>query len=364
MPTVRELFSRIIGTQNVGPAKDDEVAALSMAKELETFYERRIRDLVPVTQPLVLVSQIQRSGGTLISQLFDHHFQCHAHPYELYIGHPNKSTWPALDLTQSPEEWFRMLEESPAAKHYARGYTKHSNNADDEGDAFPFQFLTNLQQRIFHSFFKESKPASVRDILNAYMTSYFNAWIDNQNLYAEPKRIVTGFVPRMNFSMSNIDQFFDAYPDGKFISVVRDPRSWFVSARKHDPKDYPDLESAIQLWMQSTQSTLAILEKYRDKVMVIQFEQLLTDTAGIMMRLATFLDIDFSRILVQPTFNGRLIRAASSFRADAPGVLSAPIHRREMLSPAEIEQIESMVGGLWSDALDAAEDSLKTVRAA
>jgi hypothetical protein len=37
--------------------------------------------------PLVLISQAQRSGGTLLSQLFDSHPAIAAHPHELSIGH-------------------------------------------------------------------------------------------------------------------------------------------------------------------------------------------------------------------------------------------------------------------------------------
>ena len=45
---------------------------------------------MPVNQPLLLISQVQRSGGTLLSQLFDGHPQVHAHPHELKIGYPEK----------------------------------------------------------------------------------------------------------------------------------------------------------------------------------------------------------------------------------------------------------------------------------
>ena len=47
----------------------------------------RTDHVVRVREPMVLVSQIQRSGGTLLSRLFDGHPECHAHPYELKIGH-------------------------------------------------------------------------------------------------------------------------------------------------------------------------------------------------------------------------------------------------------------------------------------
>ena len=68
----------------------------------------RTDHVVPVREPMVLVSQIQRSGGTLLSRLFDGHPACHAHPYELKIGH--KARWPKLEL-DAPESWFAALYE-------------------------------------------------------------------------------------------------------------------------------------------------------------------------------------------------------------------------------------------------------------
>jgi hypothetical protein len=39
-----------------------------------------------------LISQIQPSGGTPLSQLADSHPELDAHPHELKIGYPNKYT--------------------------------------------------------------------------------------------------------------------------------------------------------------------------------------------------------------------------------------------------------------------------------
>src|SRR5262245_51494389 len=66
------------------------------------------RHAIPVTQPLVLISQIKRSGGTLLSQLFDGHPSCYAHPHELQIG-KSKYQWPKLDLSAHPREIFHYL---------------------------------------------------------------------------------------------------------------------------------------------------------------------------------------------------------------------------------------------------------------
>ena len=62
---------------------------------LESFCRSYFEHVEPVTSPLALISEIQRSGGSLLSQLFDGHPQVHAHPHELKIGYPKKYIGPA-----------------------------------------------------------------------------------------------------------------------------------------------------------------------------------------------------------------------------------------------------------------------------
>src|SRR4051794_41532305 len=106
---------------------------LDESEEYELLCRARLDHLVPVRQPLVLVSQVQRSGGSLLSQLFDGHPQCHAHPSEIYIGHPKKWDWPPLDLS-APETWFETLYEVPVELHLREGYVKEKEARGDEGN--------------------------------------------------------------------------------------------------------------------------------------------------------------------------------------------------------------------------------------
>ena len=91
---------------------------------LKDFHDRYTALLPPVTVPIALISQIQRSGGSFLSQLFDGHPQVHAHPYELKIGYPKKYIWPNLDLSESPQRWFEFLFEDDVIQHFREGYKK------------------------------------------------------------------------------------------------------------------------------------------------------------------------------------------------------------------------------------------------
>ena len=94
---------------------------------LNDLYRISLENYTPVTAPLILISQIQRSGGTLLSQLFDGHPEIHAHPSELMIGYPSKNNWPKLDLSDKPERWFDILFEDKVIEHFKEGYKKGKN---------------------------------------------------------------------------------------------------------------------------------------------------------------------------------------------------------------------------------------------
>ena len=49
--------------------------------EFEQLHNFKSQNVGPVTSPLALISQIQRSGGSLLSQLFDGHPEIHPHPH-------------------------------------------------------------------------------------------------------------------------------------------------------------------------------------------------------------------------------------------------------------------------------------------
>ena len=79
-----------------------------------------VEGAVFVDRPLILISQVHRSGGSMLAQLFDGHPQVFAHPAELFIGYPNKSDWPYLDLGAGPEAWFFALFEHGLLKYVRR----------------------------------------------------------------------------------------------------------------------------------------------------------------------------------------------------------------------------------------------------
>jgi hypothetical protein len=333
----------------VSSTREAHNAPWEQASELEEYQAlclARLEHVVEVSQPLVLVSQVQRSGGTLLSQLFDGHPECHAHPHELKIGYPREHHWPPLDLS-NPESCFEMLFEKRSIRHFRRGYSK-SPKRRDEHDVFPFLFLARLQKAIFDSCVQAAKE---RDVLDAYFTSYFNAWLDNQNLYTGPKKVVTGFTPRMAMKPENLERFFTAYPEGTLLSVVREPHAWYVSAANYAPEHYAEVEVALELWRRSTASALEAMERYGERVLVLTYERLLEEPEMTMGSIADRIGITMSPELLVPTFNGRPIRANSTSTVERYGILPERASAyRDSLNANTVERIEHLAGDLYERA--------------
>jgi Sulfotransferase family len=301
----------------------------------------RRENVLPVDQPLALICQAQRSGGTLLGRLFDGHPQCHAHPHELHIGDRRPHIWPSLVLDEDPEIWFAKLEEERLGLMFEKGKRVIPLKAQVErpGESrYPFLLPPPFQRLIFLQEIERRSPTtSERQILDAYMTSLFNAWLDNQNLRGPEKRWVVAFSPRRAWGDGR-EKLFELYPDGRLISILRDPLSWFSSAQGRDPEADP--EPLLELWKRSAQEMIDAKVRYPDLVFIVRFEDLVRDTEEAMRALARFLGIDYDPVLATPTFNGYPVGANSSYEVSSTGVVTDPLERHnELLSDDQREWI-------------------------
>jgi hypothetical protein len=268
--------------------------------KLDLQYLQRLcsEHVFAVTSPLVLISQIRGSGGSFLNQLFDGHPELHVHPHELMIGYPEKGIWPEIDLSDRPENWFGILSGDISSKYNQEGYVKGKENKE----TFPFVFIPALQKKIFLDYMDSVQSITARDVFDGYLTSYFGAWLNNQN-YNDQKTFVTAYSSRLASMKENMEFFFETYPDGRLISLVRDPKTWLLFARIRWPERYEDVEAALNQWNEWAQAMLWNKDKYGDSVCFIKFEDLVSKTEAVMRYLADFLGIEFDDILLVPTFN-------------------------------------------------------------
>jgi hypothetical protein len=337
--------------------------ALSLAAwhDAERLFRSRRETVVPVTAPLVLVSQVQRSGGTLINTLLDGHPELHVHPFELHIGAPTKFDWPVLDLAAGPDAWLEALSEPALAKLFEDGYRKGygKRRPETEGRSYeplPFALVPSFVDHLFRVLCREREVRTQREVIDLYFTALFNAWIDNQGLREEPKRWVAAFAPRVAWSESRA-RFFGDYPDGRVIACLRDPRAWYASASTFSGR-YADFYEAMALWRHGATEIATARREEPDRVFVMTYEALVTDPRRSMGELAEWLGISWHPLLLAPTVN-RLPTVSNSSYDDKPTVVSSDSLEawRRMLSEEVAAAVEAEAMELYSEVRSLADVS-------
>jgi hypothetical protein len=335
-----------------------EVVDREIAEGLEQALRLRRGSAVRVDQPLALISQAQRSGGTLLARLFDGHPQCHVHPDELHIGHTRPHVWPELDLDEDAGVWFSTLQEDRLINLFSTGrravpLKKQASKPDES--YYPFMLPPAFQRRLFLDEVERRRPiTSSRAILDCYMTSLFNGWLDNQNLRGADKRWVVAFSPRRAWG-ERLETLFELYPNGRLISILRDPLSWYTSAEGRSLE--PDPERLVELWKRSVLEMMEASRRHRERVSIVRFDALVRDTEATMRHLANFLKIDFDPQLTVPTFNRHPTGPNSSYETRRTGLVTDPLeHYKKHLSKEQKEFVRRECLALYEEALSVLSD--------
>jgi len=291
--------------------------------------------------PLVMVSQIQRSGGTMMSQLFDHHPELCAHFFEIYTGYPNKWDWIDFEFSEPPYVWFEKMYCAQFDQYVEQGgYKKTASNAFAHTELFPFTYCKEAHRAAFIDYLESSPVITNRVVYDAYFFSFFNEWKDG--VRGENPKYITGFTPRLTMEPGRAERFFRDYPDGWLISQVRNPLSWYVSAKKHSAY-YQVFEHAQRDWLLSVQRALELKSRYPDQVMLLTYESIVSDPEKVMRYISSKLGIEYDPVLTKPTYAGYELYPNSSYNINVKGVVDRTSERIKDLEPEDERRIKEFM---------------------
>ena len=296
---------------------------------------------------LFLVSQIPRSGGSMLAQLFDGHPQVYAHPAELHIWHPDKGDWPVLDPGGDPEEWFGVLRSDKWERFAHRGFGKAGRNRFAQERRHTFTFVESEQRSCFLELVQSRSVTRPRDILDCWFTSFFASWREWQPTGREIA--ITGFMPRTVMRSDNIERFRKDYPDGKLITIVRDPRSWYASSRLAHYRSDEEMPEAVDAWTSYARRAAQLLETRVPWALGLTFDDLVLDPERTMRRVASFVGIEFDPCLLQPSYAGRPILPNSSFSVHEYGINPKMAGRKDEISDEAQEAIAAEALPLYEE---------------
>ena len=304
--------------------------------EIAEIVRQRARRLVPVDQPMVLITQIHRSGGTLLMRLFDGHPQVHAIPHEL------GSLMPAERVPSDADAAWAVLHDPKLDGRFRRGLRQQKRGLNQDESDVGFLLVPTVHRALFDR--RVARADGERAVMNAYLTAYFNAWLDYGGLRGD-KAWVTGFESAMIAQPKRMARFRELYPDGRVISIVREPAGWFASARRWDPR-YERIDVALALWEQAALAA----EAHAD--VVLDFDDLTERPAETMAALAACLGIEPSDELLVPTANGVPFGPNSSFESDGGWAVQSRAGRGGLLSDEERGIVEQRAAAVYHRVRD------------
>jgi hypothetical protein len=313
--------------------------------------------MIEVDQPLFLISQAQRSGGTLLLRLLDGHPELHVVPFQL-----RGVDQAAKEMPQTPDQVWAALHDPRLAERYREGFRQRKGAVLDDDVRYPFELDPVRQRELYDEFAAALDQPTTRSLFACYFTSFFSAWQDYAG--GRSARWLVGFEPGVVRSLRRRQALYSLYPDGRGLSIVRDPWSWYASARRWEP-EWQDREVALHHWRRTSMGAMKWRterkQAVRDRgIALITFDALLRDTEPTMRQLAAWLGIEFRPELLEPTFNGRPIRANTSFSDIDTSISSKPLDRgRDELEPQDVDYIEECCGDLYRRLAAKAEHDLR-----
>jgi hypothetical protein len=303
-------------------------------------------NLVEVDQPPVVISQLPRSGGALLHRLLDGHPDCHVLPVQFDVHG-------LADLERIDGDVPEDLELLGAARLedlMKVGYRQPKPKLHGDRDTYPIlippQVLRSLLEHLTAGLGDHTWD---RRMLARYATGFFNSWLDYSDLRGSVQKTwLVVRAPNVISLASDPHPFCTLYPDGRVLSVLRDPWTWYASARRWGAR-WRDLDAAMKSWVRAARAARSWKVELGDSAKVIAFEDLLLDPDKTMRAVARFLKIGDAPSLRAPTLNGMPIRPASSFAESEAGISTDPLQRHAELDPKEVARIEKRAGKFYRE---------------
>jgi hypothetical protein len=271
----------------------------------------------------VFISGFHKSGTTLLLSLLDGHPQLVVFPEELHFF---RNVLFERDIVKAIREQtgFKMFLPDWDTQDWTRGESTFREGYPE------FDFM-EFNQRVEKAIqFHESDKDLLLLLIEAFALvdhidpTYKLHWVSK--------------TPRDEIFFPIMLKMFGK--DFKFVYIVRDPRDVYLSlTKKHEVdrrQNIRDTRGVINfsVYWQTHLNRVIHYQKKHENVCIFLFEELLMNTENTLRRLCEFLQIDYSRELLQPTRHGKLWRGNSVYSEGFQNFSKEPMGRfRKFLDP-------------------------------
>jgi hypothetical protein len=290
------------------------------------------RKAPPVTPEACFVAGSGKSGTTLLMALLDGHPQILSFPEET-------AYFPTVvrKLAKRPrrEQAEYLMERAESRLLFERNAARHGNR---DYSAFP---RTEFR-KLFLQFASEPERQS-EDLLSILMDAY-------ATVVGRTAGEIRCWIEKTPANRWCVPEIRSRYPSAKILVMLRDPRAItaaFLQRQKEKADKSFSLYLCVKHWMEAAK--LAVRLSGDPGVLLLRFEDLVSDPGAQMSGVCSFLNVDFSDVTTIPTKAGRPWSGNSTSKEKFSGVDTAPISNwKKFLTFDEVRFVESFCGPLMA----------------
>ena len=272
-----------------------------------------------------------KSGSSLIRSLLDNHPQLFVIPTEThyfqYTGH-----WVDYRLRYALPKHMNKQALLDSLIKLVERKNKHADPYADSVLTGKF----NVQK--FKNSLTSSPLESPKELFESYIKALHISLVERE--LPENLHFVEKSVENAEFAVF-LQQMF---PSCRFIHIVRNPYASLVAIRKaKTKKGYPFIHNSI-LALQNSYYNLERNQRLFQNYLVVKYEDLLVSTEETMKKVANFLGIKFTNILLTPTIMGEYWEGNSSSQKSFNKISSSPLRKWEsQINDLEIELVHDFL---------------------
>jgi hypothetical protein len=134
---------------------------------------------------------------------------------------------------------------------------------------------------LFREYIQQNKKINFAIIYQCFYKSFVYA--------GTPKNITHNF-DKNPINTLFLNDIIEQLPNAKFVFLVRDPRANYLSRKEKINFRKPNIYADSYRWAFYNESTLALIEKHKDKFYVLKYEDLVSNARFYLNELAEFFD--------------------------------------------------------------------------
>lgn len=265
-----------------------------------------------IKRPIFILGS-HKSGTSLLRSLLDSHPSLYCFPKETHFFQYSKY-WVDYALRRNEPETSENVDYTQAYLEYIQD---HAPNDDVYSDSHGVDVWN---KELFLEYFTTFTTDSEKELFELYLNALY--YSSRKAPLPPGQRIVEKSVENAEFAYILAQMFSDA----RFVHIIRNPYANFVSIRKAktDGTHYP----FVMRWASSLYNSYHHMfnnERGIKQYLIIKYEDLITDAATIMKKVAEFLDIEYNNNLTTPTIMGKSWAGNSTSDVGFKGISNIPL---------------------------------------